>query len=58
MLTREEIARQYERYNQSATADRETQKVLGSILDTFERQSAVADAAKAQPAPSPTPATP
>lgn len=58
MLTREEIARQYERYNQSANADRETQKVLGSILDAFERQGAVADAAKAQPAPSPTPATP
>ncbi len=37
MLTRAEVLRQYERYNQSEAADRETQQVLGAILDTIER---------------------
>ena len=35
-LTREEKHRQYTRYNASELADRETQKVLGSILDAIE----------------------
>lgn len=36
LLTEEEILRQYDRYNASATADADTQKVLGTILDTLE----------------------
>jgi hypothetical protein len=36
LLTEEEILRQYDRYNASATADADTQKVLGNILDTLE----------------------
>ncbi len=38
MLTTQQILDQYERYNQSETHDRETQVVLGSILDTIERK--------------------
>jgi CheY-like chemotaxis protein len=36
LLTEEEILRQYDRYNASSTADADTQKVLGTILDTLE----------------------
>jgi len=36
LLTRGEILAQYDRYNASATADVETQEVLGSILDAIE----------------------
>lgn len=36
LLTTEEIQRQYDRYNQSASLDAETQKVLGRILDILE----------------------
>jgi CheY-like chemotaxis protein len=36
LLTEEEIRRQYDRYNASATADAETQKVLGAVLDALE----------------------
>jgi hypothetical protein len=36
LLTNREIRRQYDRYNQSAQADRQTQKILGEILDILE----------------------
>jgi CheY-like chemotaxis protein len=36
LLTRREILDQYDRYNESATADVQTQEVLGSILDAIE----------------------
>lgn len=36
LLTTEEIQRQYDRYNQSASLDAETQQVLGRILDILE----------------------
>jgi len=36
LLTTDEIQRQYDRYNQSATLDAETQQVLGRILDILE----------------------
>ncbi len=39
LLTREEVAQQYERYNQSATEDEETQQVLASLLDVIESRS-------------------
>ncbi len=39
LLTRDEILRQYERYNQSETLDTGTQQVLGSILNTIELPS-------------------
>lgn len=39
LLTREEIVLQYDRYNQSAALDRETQLVLGSILDSIESRT-------------------
>jgi HEAT repeat protein len=35
-LTTKEILLQYERYNQSASLDRQTQLVLGHVLDTLE----------------------
>jgi hypothetical protein len=37
-LTRDEILRQYDRYNASETADAETQQVLGQLLDVIERK--------------------
>jgi hypothetical protein len=40
LLTRDEILRQYDRYNASAAADAETQQVLGAVLDTIESQRA------------------
>lgn len=43
LLTREEILRQYERYNQSASADRETQEILGLLLDAIERRDGVSE---------------
>ncbi len=36
LLTRTEILRQYDNYNESATSDAGTQQVLGTILDTIE----------------------
>ena len=36
LLTKPEIVRQYRRYNQSESADRATQRVLGGILDCLE----------------------
>jgi len=38
-LTREQILRQYDRYNASETADADTQQVLGQILDVLEKKS-------------------
>ncbi|MFP6621496.1 MAG: hypothetical protein VB877_19280 [Pirellulaceae bacterium] len=39
LLTRETILLQYDRYNASASLDRQTQNVLGAILDTIERRA-------------------
>jgi CheY-like chemotaxis protein len=39
LLTRGEILAQYDRYNESANADVETQQLLGSILDAIEAPS-------------------
>jgi HEAT repeat protein len=39
MLNKSEILRQYDRYNQSAALDRETQQVLGALLDAIEAPS-------------------
>jgi hypothetical protein len=39
VLSRGEILQQYDRYNQSAKLDQDTQKVLGSLLDTIESPS-------------------
>jgi hypothetical protein len=39
LLSRGEILAQYDRYNQSATLDKDTQKVLGSLLDAIEAPS-------------------
>jgi CheY-like chemotaxis protein len=36
LLTTDQITRQYDRYNNSAALDQETQQILGSILDTLE----------------------
>jgi hypothetical protein len=38
-LTREEVLRQYDRYNASETDDAETQQILGQILDIIENKS-------------------
>ncbi|TWU29901.1 HEAT repeat domain-containing protein [Bythopirellula polymerisocia] len=38
LLTAEQIAAQYDRYNASETADPDTQQVLGEILDTIEKK--------------------
>lgn len=56
LLTREEVLQQYERYNQSATEDEETQQLLASLLDAIESRSkkpqpGAAPAAAEQPAP-------
>jgi len=37
LLTSAELRRQYDRYNASETADRETQEVLGAVLDILEK---------------------
>jgi len=42
LLTRETILLQYDRYNASANLDRQTQNVLGAILDTIERRARTA----------------
>ncbi len=39
LLTAAEIAQQYDRYNASETADADTQRVLGEVLDIMERKS-------------------
>lgn len=39
MLTTKEIHQQYDHYNASETADEATQQVLGTVLDTIEKQS-------------------
>jgi hypothetical protein len=36
LLTTDEIHDQYDRYNASATADTQTQAILGALLDTIE----------------------
>jgi hypothetical protein len=36
LLLRTKIMQQYDRYNQSAALDKDTQQLLGSILDTIE----------------------
>jgi CheY-like chemotaxis protein len=41
LLTTAELARQYERYNQSEAQDRETQRLLGSVLDAIEARAEV-----------------
>jgi len=45
LLTRSEILVQYDRYNQSARLDTDTQQVLGGILDVIEGP---ADATKSE----------
>ena len=39
LLTQEQIARQYTRYNASQTLDKPTQELLGSILDAIEARA-------------------
>lgn len=39
LLTADEILRQYDRYNASETADEQTQKVLGDLLDVLEKMT-------------------
>ena len=39
MLTQQDILRQYDRYNASETLDKQTQQVLGGLLDTIERRA-------------------
>ena len=39
LLTQETILVQYDRYNASANLDKQTQNVLGAILDTIERRA-------------------
>ena len=36
LLTSQQVLNQYERYNRSRDLDRETQALLGSILDSIE----------------------
>jgi hypothetical protein len=45
LLTTAEISRQYDRYNASATTDKETQGVLGATLDVIEKRDATTAAA-------------
>src|SRR5690606_28129101 len=40
-LTSDEILRQYDRYNRSETLDKDTQQLLGSILDAIEARAAL-----------------
>jgi CheY-like chemotaxis protein len=40
LLTTDQLRRQYDRYNLSATAPEETQAVLGRLLDVIERKTA------------------
>lgn len=39
LLTQQDILRQYDRYNASETLDKQTQQVLGGLLDTIERRA-------------------
>ena len=39
LLTQKEILRQYDRYNASETLDKQTQQVLGGILNSIERRA-------------------
>jgi hypothetical protein len=39
LLTSHEIRLQYDRYNASETLDKQTQQVLGGILDSIERRA-------------------
>jgi CheY-like chemotaxis protein len=41
LLTTAELARQYERYNRSEAQERETQRLLGSVLDAIEARAEV-----------------
>ena len=41
LLTSQEILLQYDRYNNSEQLDRETQLVLGSLLNSIEAPTAV-----------------
>ncbi len=43
LLTAPEILRQYDRYNESETMDRETQVVLGSLLNSMEKNGQQSD---------------
>jgi hypothetical protein len=43
LLTRDEILRQYDRYNMSRVLDRETQEVLGALLDAIEAPTRLDD---------------
>ena len=45
LLTTSEISRQYDRYNASATADKPTQEVLSTLLDSIEKRDAKTAAA-------------
>jgi len=50
LLTTSEILQQYQRYNSSANLAKETQQVLGHVLDTIEAPSAaVAPQSSASP---------
>jgi CheY-like chemotaxis protein len=50
LLTGDEILRQYDRYNASASLDAATQTLLGNLLDTLESLRAQADARRVLPA--------
>jgi CheY-like chemotaxis protein len=50
LLTTEEILRQYDRYNASASLDHDSQAVLGNLLDTLESLRAQANARRVLPA--------
>ncbi|HEX4413352.1 MAG TPA: hypothetical protein VH107_06960, partial [Lacipirellulaceae bacterium] len=58
LLTTGEIMSQYDRYNQSATLDKETQAVLASILDSIEERAKRSQAAAAREASPPEKAVP
>lgn len=59
LLTTAEIAQRYDRYNASATADAETQAILGSLLDTIEaRATKVPPRSKSGEAVKPVPIAP
>ena len=45
LLTKEQVRRQYDRYNASETKDQSTQTLLGEMLDAIEARSAPATAA-------------
>lgn len=51
LLTKAEILRQYDRYNASESAGRETQQLLGAILDAIEARNAPVRALSSAPAP-------